>query len=98
MIRPTETLVLLSDFIESELARVFDVGTIKFEKNKSEKNIEDDAIKILCAFKATHQTSEAVELLLLYYQKRPDLFYEIYSALAIHFGVDIDSERQGYFV
>lgn len=31
-----------------------------------------------------------------YYKKRPDLFYEIYSALAVHFGVDIDSERQGY--
>ena len=98
LIRPTETLVLLSDFIESEPARMFDVGTIKFEKNKSEKNIEDDAIKILCGFKATQQTSEAIELLLLYYKKRPDLFYEIYSALAVHFGVDIDSERQGYFV
>ena len=34
MIRPTETLILLSDFIESEPARVFDVETIKFEKNK----------------------------------------------------------------
>ena len=41
---------------------------------------------------------KCVQLLLLYYKKRPDLFYEIYSALAVHFGVDIDSERQEYFV
>ena len=46
MIRPTETLILLSDFIKSEPARVFDVETIKFEKNKSEKNIEDEYMLI----------------------------------------------------
>ena len=30
LIRHTETLVLLSDFIESEPARMFDVGTVSY--------------------------------------------------------------------
>lgn len=97
MIRPTETLVLLNELIDLESPHKFDVRSITFKKTESEKNINDDIISILCGFKIHSQLPEAIELLLLYYQKRPDLFEQIYSALVSQFGVDKDALRLGYF-
>ena len=97
MVRPTETLVLLNELIGLEPPHKFDVRSIAFKKTESEKSINDDIISILCGFKIHSQLPEAIELLLLYYQKRPDLFEQIYSAFVSQFGVDKDSLRFGYF-
>jgi len=97
MVRPTETLVLLKKLIDLEPLRAFDVQSITFKKTDSEKSISDDIISILCGFKIHLQLPEAIELLLLYYQKRPDLFEQVYSALVSQFSVDKDSPRFGYF-
>lgn len=96
MIRPTETLVLLSELIDSKKPREFDVSSIAF-KQGSEKDITDDIINILCGFKMHPQLPEAIDLLLLYYQKCPDLFEQFYSAFVSRFGVDKDAVRFGYF-
>ena len=40
---------------------------------------------------------EAIELLLLYYRKRPDLFEQIYSGFVSVFGVDKSIYDYGYF-
>lgn len=97
MVRPTETLVLLNELIGLEPPHKFDVRSIAFKKTESEKSINDDIISILCGFKIHSQLPEAIELLLLYYQKRPDLFEQVYSAFVSQFGVDKDSLRFGYF-
>lgn len=97
MVRPTETLVLLNELIDLESLHKFDVRSITFKKTESEKSINDDIISILCGFKIHSQLPEAIELLLLYYQKRPDLFEQIYSAFISKFGVDKDAIRLGYF-
>lgn len=97
MVRPTETLVLLSELIDLEPSHEFDIRSIDFKKTDSEKSINDDIISILCGFKKHPQLPEAIELLLLYYQKRPDLFEQIYSAFVFQFGVDKDALRLGYF-
>lgn len=97
MVRPTETLVLLNEIIDSEPLREFDVRSITFKKMESEKSINDDIIGMLCSFKMHPQLPEAIDLLLLYYRKRPDLFEQIYSAFVSHFGVDKDSLRLDYF-
>lgn len=97
MIRPTETLVLLNELIDLESPHKFDVRSITFKKTESEKSINDDIISILCGFKIHSQLPEAIELLLFYYQKRPDLFEQIYSAFVSQFGVDKDALRLGYF-
>lgn len=90
MVRPTETLVLLSKKIELETACDFDIHTITFKKG-TEKSIDDDIISILCGYKENSLLPEAIELLLVYYQKRPDLFEQIYSAFVTCFGVDKDA-------
>ena len=97
MVRPTETLVLLSELIDLEPSHEFDIRSIDFKKTDSEKSINDAIISILCGFKKHPQLPEAIELLLLYYQKRPDLFEQIYSAFVFQFGVDKDALRLGYF-
>jgi len=97
MVRPTETLVLLNELIGLEPPHKSDVRSIAFKKTESEKSINDDIISILCGFKIHSQLPEAIELLLLYYQKRPDLFEQVYSAFVSQFGVDKDSLRFGYF-
>ena len=97
MIRPTDTLVLLKGKIDRELPQVFDVQSIIFKKTDSEKGISDDVISTLCSFSNHEQVSEAIELLLLYYRKRPDLFEQVYSAFVSSFGVDTDSWRMNYF-
>ena len=97
LVRPTDSLINLKNMIDSESCCEFDVESIPFKKGNSEKNITNDFIGMLCGFKHKAQLPEAMDLLLYYYQKRPDLFEQIYSALAFQLGVDKDSLRYGYF-
>ncbi len=97
MIRPTETLLLLKERIEHEPVRLFDIYSIEFKKGEREGNISDDVIGALCSFRLHSQLPEAVDLLLRYYQKRPDLFKQVYSALTSELGVDRNSSRFGYY-
>lgn len=97
MIRPTETLLLIKNWIDQEDSRPFDIDSIASKKNHCDKTIMDDIINILCSFKIHLQFSEAVKLLLLHYRKRPELFEQIYSAFASEFGVNRDAPRYGYY-
>lgn len=97
MVRPTDTLLLLKDAIEQTPFQPFDLRSIVFKKNESEKSISDDIISILCSFKNHSMLPEAIELLLLYYRKRPDLFEQIYSGFVSVFGVDKSIYDYGYF-
>ena len=97
MVRPTDTLVLLNELIDLEPLHKFDVRSITFKKTESEKSINDDIIGILCGFKMHTQLPEAIELLLRYYYKRPDLFEQIYSAFVSKFGVNKDDLQFSYF-
>lgn len=97
MIRPTETLLLLKEKIDKEPVHPFDVKSIEFKKNDGGVTIDDDVVEVLCGFKYHEQLPAAVELLLRYYQKRPDLFKQIFSACVIRWGIDKDSYHFGYY-
>lgn len=97
MIRPVDTLLLLKDQIEQETVHPFDLRSIEFKKNDGEKNISDNVINILCSFKNHSLLPEAIELLLLYYKKRPDLFEQVYSAFVSYFNADKSIINYGYF-
>ena len=96
MIRPTETLLLLQERVENESPVDFDAATIDFKINNDGIQISDEIIELLCSFNNCEQMSEAIELLLEYYTKRPDLFNEVYTAFIREFGIDKDSERFKY--
>ena len=97
-VRPTESLIILRDMIASETFCEFDIDTILNNKAENETSITDDIICMLCGYKNHTLLPEAIDLLLCYYQKRPDLFSELYSALVFHFGVDKDSYYFAYVV
>lgn len=96
IIRPTETLLFLKERIENELPIDFDVLTIEFKDINDGIQISDEIIELLCSFNNSAQLPEAIELLLEYYTKRPDLFNEVYTAFVREFGIDKDSELSEY--
>lgn len=97
MIRPTETLLLLKERIEDETSIDFDVTNIEFEDNNDGIQITDEIIEVLCSFNNCNQLPEAIELLIKYYTKRPDLFNEVYTAFIRELGIDKDSYRFKYY-
>ena len=97
MVRPTQTLLLLQEYIEQETYHSFDVSTLPFDDSQQGKNVSDDILQILSSFENYSELPTALDLLLLYYQKRPDLFEQFYSVYAERFEVNLDSPRFGYF-
>ena len=97
IVRPTESLVLLSEKIALEPPRAFDVRSTAFQKTNNTVSLDDDIIDILCGFKRRMEFPTAVDLLLEYYRKRPDLFEQVYSAFAAELGMDREARRYDYF-
>lgn len=97
MVRPTKTLLLIKEYIEHESYHPFDVRPLAFNKDKTDKNISDNILQILGSFEDHAELPTALDLLLLYYKKRPDLFEQFYSIYARQFEVHLDSRRLGYY-
>ena len=97
MVRPTQTLLLLQEYIEQETYHPFDVRTLPLDDDQQGKNVSDDILQILSSFEDHSELPTALDLLLLYYQKRPDLFKQFCSVYAGRFEVNLDSPRFGYF-
>ena len=98
MIRPTETLIIIRNWINAESPHSLNVGDISFDKKGNTAYIDDRIIKILCSFDDGHEDlSTAIDLLLLYYQKRPDLFSQIYSAFVTELSINSHSHHYGYY-
>ncbi len=96
MIRPTETLLTIHQKIQCAESVVYDVSSAELKKDDG-KQITDETISILCNFQNHEQLPEAIELLLAYYEKRPDLFEEFYCAFVRELGIDKNSYYTGYF-
>lgn len=97
MVRPTQTLLLLQEYIEQESYHPFDARTLPFKDDQQGKSVSDDILQILGSFGDHPELPSALDLLLLYYKKRPDLFEQFYSIYAQQFEVNLDSPRLGYF-
>ena len=97
MVRPTQTLLLLQEYIEQESYHPFDVRILPFKDDRQGKSVSDDILQILGNFGDHPELPSALDLLLLYYKKRPDLFEQFYSIYAQQFEVNLDSHRFGYF-
>ena len=59
-----------------------------FEKKKNNQGIKNKKIDILSDFKYGELNEEAIELLLKYFIKRPDLIMEFYYAFTSEMGID----------
>ena len=89
--------LLLQEYIEQESYYPFDARTLPFKDDQQGKSVSDDILQILGSFGDHPELPSALDLLLLYYKKRPDLFEQFYSIYAQQFEVNLDSPRLGYF-
>ena len=97
VVRPTQTLLLLQEYIEQETYHPFDVSTLQLDDDQQCQNISDDILQILSSFENHSELPTALDLLLLHYKKRPDLFEQFHSIYTQQFEVNLDSPRFGYF-
>lgn len=97
MVRPTETLLIMQKWIDAEVPLAFNVQSIDFKKADNGRQIKNDIIDILGSFSIHEQLPEAINLLLIYYKKRPDLFMEFYWIFTGKYGINKDSDRFQYY-
>jgi hypothetical protein len=92
-INETATLLLLKKKIDK-----LDDGIFDESKNKKDidTKITDDIINILGGFYRCKSYAEAIQLFLMYYQKRPDLYQQFYSAIQQFFVINKYSEETNY--
>ena len=78
-INPIRALKYLKAFVESSPSLEFNITDEEIKKNKNYNRIRTKQISIISGFKGTDYFDEACDLLLMYYEKRPDLFMDFYD-------------------
>ncbi|MFS0840375.1 hypothetical protein [Paenibacillus sp. 1P03SA] len=97
-IRPTETLLLVKEKIDSLPYEAYDVSSINFEEEKRRGRSEDDFIlHILRDFCDTTDLPDALDLMFNYYKRQPKNFVSVYQAICNAFVVKKDSYRYGFW-
>ncbi len=74
----------------------FDLKKFDFHSKENNQRIDDKKIEILSNFKHGELEDEAIDLLIEYYKKRPDLIMDFYFAFTLNFGIDEYSNRNKF--
>ena len=90
--KPVDTLILLKDKIDAEPKNDVSLSELKTQLNCY--GIPDDIIRILEGFSGNECYSEAIELLILYAKKKPELYCQFYQSFTE--ALNMDASR-GYF-
>ena len=91
-----KSLSILKQKIDSTKCIEMDISQFDIESKKNYNNIKCEEISILSGFKYSEYFEDAIELLLLYYKKRPDLVMDFYFAFSDRMSFDVSSYRLGY--
>lgn len=67
-----------------------------FDSKEKNQRIDDKKIEILSNFKYGELENEAIDLLIEYYEKRPDLIMEFYFAFILNLGIDEYSNNNNF--
>ena len=78
---PEKSLLILKNFVDNAERTKVEISEEIFKKNKNNNVIHTMEVKMLSGYKHTDYCNEATELLLNYYEKRPDLFLDFYFAI-----------------
>jgi hypothetical protein len=96
-IRPTETLLMLKERIDALPQGSLDSSSIDFEKESRNHSVNDDILSILGGFNDKSDLPLALDLLFMYYKKKPQNFMSFYHTIIDSFGVRKDSHRYDYW-
>lgn len=91
-----KALLYVKKIIDDTESVVCDLDVVKFPKEVTNVREKDEAIQILTAYGASEQYNMAVDLLIAYFSKRPDMGKEICYGITERMGIDIHSNEQGY--
>ena len=72
-INPEKALYTIKKHIDNEQKSNFNLQNFDIEKHKNFNSIKTKEIEILGGYKYTDNFEDTIELILLYYSKRPDL-------------------------
>lgn len=98
LIDQDKSLCMLKEHIEKEKTVEFDLRNFDFEKKKNNQTIKTKEIAILGGFKYTESVEDALELLLLYFSKRPDLVMDCYFSITEEYMFDKYSGDNKYVI
>lgn len=74
----------------------FDLKEFDFHSKENNQRIDDKKIEILSNFKYGELEDEAIDLLIAYYKKRPDLIMDFYFAFILNLGIDEHSNHSKF--
>lgn len=80
-INQVKSLLYIKRYIEEEKTVGFDLKKFNIESNLNNNSVSKKEIDILTKYKRTEHFKDAIDLLLLLYAKRPDLFMDFFFAI-----------------
>lgn len=95
-VNPDKALGIIKRRIDNEKNVDFDLHNFDVEKNKNYQVIKTKEIEILGGYKYTDNFEDALDLLLLYFSKRPDLVMDFYFTITKHLMYDKYSRHGKY--
>jgi hypothetical protein len=93
--KPVESLLYVQQKIECTQKVEANLNTINFDENSG--GTKDEILLILADYRYSVYISEALELIIMYCQKRQDIIAEVADTLITYFGVDKYSYRNDYY-
>lgn len=93
---PIRALFVIKKYIDREGESQDIITDEEFNKKKNYNSIENKEIKILAGYKYMNNFPEAIDLLMVYYNKRPDLFMDFYHAITNELLYDKYSGQANY--
>ena len=90
-LNPIKSLCIIKNKIDHLEAVSELISAEEFDKQKNYNRIQVEEIRVLAGYKYLDCYSEAIGLLLLFYEKRPDLFMDFYFAITNSLLFDIHS-------
>lgn len=91
-----KALYIIKNRIDQEDVVKFDLSNFNVDAKKNYHNIETKEIEILGGYKYTENFDDAIDLLMLYFEKRPDLIMDFYFVLSDRLLYDKYSWRNKY--
>lgn len=95
-VEPNRALYIIKKHIDDEKEVEFDLKNFDIEKYKSYQIIRTKEIEILGGYKHLKYFSDAVDLLLVYFSKRPDLIMDFYFTITNQIMFDRFSAGEKY--
>lgn len=93
---PDKALFIIKNHINQEANVDFDLRSFDINSKKNYYNITIKVIEILGGYKYTENFEDAIDLLMFYFEKRPDLIMDFYFVLRERFLYDKYSYRDKY--